>query len=108
MNIIYENIVKLCEEKGISGGKLCTDLNMSKSTLTDLKKGRQSGISATKAQKIASYFDVSVGFLLGEDEKEEVKSEFSIKKKLFIQKVEAMTDEQIDRLEQIYELMKQK
>ena len=66
---LYERIISLCKEKGITGGKMCTDLNMSKSTLTDLKKGRQSGLSATKAQKIASYLGVSVGYLLGEEEK---------------------------------------
>lgn len=71
MGTLYENIIALCEEKGIKGGKLCTDIGMSKGILTDLKMGRQAGISATNAQKIASYFGVSVGYLLGEEEKEE-------------------------------------
>jgi transcriptional regulator with XRE-family HTH domain len=70
MSILYENIIALCEEKGIKGGKMCTDIGMSKGILTDLKMGRQTGISATNAQKIASYFGVSVGYLLGEEEKE--------------------------------------
>jgi hypothetical protein len=43
---------------------------MSKGILTDLKMGRQVGISAANAQKIASYFGVSVGYLLGEEDKE--------------------------------------
>ena len=71
MGTLYENIIALCDEKGIKGGKMCTDIGMSKGILTDLKMGRQSGISATNAQKIASYFGVSVGYLLGEEEKEE-------------------------------------
>lgn len=71
MGTLYENIIGLCEEKGIKGGKLCTDIGMSKGILTDLKMGRQAGISAANAQKIASYFGVSVGYLLGEEEKEE-------------------------------------
>ncbi len=70
MGTLYENIITLCEEKGIKGGKLCTDIGMSKGILTDLKMGRQAGISAANAQKIASYFGVSVGYLLGEEEKE--------------------------------------
>ena len=70
MGTLYENIIKLCDEKGIKGGKMCTDIGISKGILTDLKKGRQAGISATNAQKIASYFGVSVGYLLGEEEKE--------------------------------------
>lgn len=69
MGTLYENIIALCDEKGIKGGKMCTDIGMSKGILTDLKMGRQAGISATNAQKIASYFDVSVGYLLGEEDK---------------------------------------
>ena len=75
MSILYKNIVALCEEKGIKGGKMCTDTGISKGLLTDLKMGRRTGVSATTAQKIASYFNVSVGYLLGEEEKEEKKEQ---------------------------------
>ena len=61
MGTLYENIIALCEERGIKGGKMCTDIGMSKGILTDLKMGRQASISAVNAQKIASYFGVSVG-----------------------------------------------
>jgi transcriptional regulator with XRE-family HTH domain len=71
MSILYKNIVALCEEKGIKGGKMCTDIGISKGLLTDLKMGRRTGVSATTAQKIASYFGVSVGYLLGKEEKED-------------------------------------
>lgn len=69
MGTLYENILALCQERGIKGGKMCTDIGMSKGILTDLKMGRQTGISAVNAQKIASYFGVSVGYLLGEENK---------------------------------------
>lgn len=71
MGNLYNTIIALCEERGIKGGKMCTDIGMSKGILTDLKMGRQTGISAANAQKIASYFDVSVGYLLGEEDKKE-------------------------------------
>lgn len=48
---------------------MCTDTGISKGLLTDLKMGRRTGVSAATAQKIASYFGVSVGYLLGEEEK---------------------------------------
>ena len=54
---------------------MCTDIGISKGTLTDLKMGRQTSLSAVTAQKIASYFDVSVGFLLGEETKMDTKKE---------------------------------
>lgn len=75
MGSLYETIISLCEEKGIKGGKMCTDIGISKGTLTDLKMGRQKSLSAETAQKIASYFNVSVGYLLGEEEKTEIKKE---------------------------------
>lgn len=67
MGTLYENIMALCKEKGIKGGKMCTDTGISKGLLTDLKMGRRTGVSAVTAQKIASYFNVSVGYLLGEE-----------------------------------------
>ena len=71
MATLYDNIVALCESRGIKGGKMCTDTGISKGLLTDLKMGRRSGVSAVTAQKIATYFGVSVGYLLGEEDKKE-------------------------------------
>jgi repressor LexA len=68
MGNLYENIIRLCDKQGIKGAKLCTDTGISKGLLTDLKMGRRTGVSAVTAQKIASYFGVSVGYLLGEEE----------------------------------------
>lgn len=111
MGTLYENIIALCSERGIKGGKLCTDIGMSKGILTDLKMGRQTGISAANAQKIASYFGVSVGYLLGEEEKEIKKEQstendgLSNKQKAFINKVMQMSDAEIDRLDKILSLV---
>jgi transcriptional regulator with XRE-family HTH domain len=49
---------------------MCLDLGLSKSTLSDIKSGRKKGVSTETAKKIAGYFNVSVGYLLGEEEKE--------------------------------------
>ena len=71
MVTLYERLSDLCEEKGIKGGRMCIELGFSKSLMTDLKSGRKKSVNAETAQKIASYFGVSVGYLLGEEEKEE-------------------------------------
>ena len=68
MNEFYNRIMKLCEMRGIKGAKMCADIGVSKSLLTDMKMGRKNGVSAVNAQKIASYFGVSVAYLLGEAE----------------------------------------
>ena len=70
MSKLYESILSLCTEAGIKGGKMCVDLGLSKSLMTDLKAGRKNGISASTAQKIADYFGVSVDRVLGMEKKE--------------------------------------
>lgn len=73
MGNLYERIATLCKERNISGARLCSDIGISKGLLTDLKMGRRTGVSAQTANKICSYFGVTVGYLLGEEEKEEQK-----------------------------------
>ena len=68
MNDLYENIQRLCQEKDIRPGFLCSELGLSRGLMTDLKMGRKKGINAQTAQKIATYFGVSVGYLLGQEE----------------------------------------
>ena len=106
MGTLYENIITLCDERGIKGGKMCTDIGMSKGILTDLKMGRQVGISAANAQKIASYFGVSVGYLLGEEEKEEKNTEndgLSEKRKALIDFAKNVPE---DKVELVLRVMK--
>lgn len=69
MCTFYERILELSKEKGISGSRACLDLGLSKSTLSDIKSGRKKGVSAETAQKFADYFGVTVGYLLGKEEK---------------------------------------
>ena len=66
---LYERIITLCAQRNIAPGKLCTDLRISRGIITDLKAGRKKDLYATTAYKIAKYFGVSVGYLLGLEEK---------------------------------------
>lgn len=62
-NILYNRIKELCYEKGISITKLENDLNFGNSSIK--KWERISSPSVDKIIKVASYFDVSVDYLLG-------------------------------------------
>lgn len=62
---LYESILQLCQRDGIRPGRLCDELGISRGLMTDLKMGRKKGVNAETAQKIASFFGVSVGYLLG-------------------------------------------
>lgn len=75
MCIFYERIIELSAKKGVSGSRVCLDLGLSKSTLSDIKSGRKKGVSAETAQKFADYFGVTVGYLLGKEETEKAPTE---------------------------------
>ena len=58
-----------------------------------------------KVQKLADYFGILNSDLIEDKSKKPTESGLSERKKEFIKKVEAMTDEQLDRLEQILALV---
>ncbi len=64
METLYERIQLLCEDKGVSVSKMCLELGMSKSTLSDLKNGRTKRLSVPTSKKIAAYLGVSVDYLI--------------------------------------------
>ena len=55
MEGICERIEALLRERGISGSKLSADLGMSRSFMTELRKGRAKGVNAETAARIAEY-----------------------------------------------------
>ena len=63
---LYESILSLCVRDGIRPGRLCDELGISRGLMTDLKMGRKKGINAETAQKIASFFGVSVDELFSD------------------------------------------
>lgn len=78
MENLYERIEELCRNRGIRPGRLCNDLGISRGLVTDLKMGRKKSVNAETAQKIASYFGISVGQLLGQVENTDVLDQVDI------------------------------
>lgn len=69
MSQLYKKLSELCKSAGITGYRMCKDCGLSTSTMTDLKSGRKKTLNAESINRIATYFGVSVGYLLGEEEK---------------------------------------
>lgn len=111
MCTLHSRIIELCKERGVSGSRMCLDLGISKSTLSDLKSGRKKSFTAETAHKIASYLNVSVAYLLGEEEKETKKEQpiefdgLSEKQKAIIYKVMQMSDADLDKADTILSLV---
>ena len=107
MGNLYTTIQSLCEAKGIRPGRLCSDLGLSRGLMTDLKMGRKTGVSAVTAQKIAGYFNVSVAYLLGQEDAPESRpvSDEDIKFALFGGDGE-ITDEMFDEVKRFAHMVK--
>lgn len=65
MDNLYEKIESLCSEKGINITQMCREAGVPRGNLTDLKKGRQQGLSAKNLNKISVYFKVPISYFLG-------------------------------------------
>lgn len=56
---MYEKIKNLCEKKGISIHKMCADLGINDSVISNLKiRENQKALSAANTAKIANYFGI--------------------------------------------------
>lgn len=74
MCTLYERIAELCRSRGVSPSRMCLEVGISKSTMSDMKAGRTKGVTTDTAQRIADYFGVTVGYLLGNEDLETKKS----------------------------------
>ena len=72
MSTLSETIDRRLKELGIRGSKMCDDLGISRSTLTELRKGRISTLKADRAARIAAYLGLSVSELLNGSDDEDV------------------------------------
>ena len=104
MGNLYETIQPLCDRAGIRPGKLCDELGLSRALVTDLKMGRKKSVSAQTAQKIASYFGVSVSYLLGQGDAD-ILDEADI---AFYGDFKELTDEQKEAVRDMVRLMRKR
>lgn len=104
-------IQKLIAQSGKTYQELEKDTGIKKSSLQRYASGVTGKIPLTAIEKLATAFSVSEAYLMWGEEKTEDKqrqltlSELSLKKREFMQKVEGMTDAQIEKLEQILALV---
>ena len=109
MSDLYSNIHALCEKEGIKDGTLCANIGIRRSFLSELKAGRTKSLSAEVLSKIASYFNVSVDYLLTGNQKEnppqQPQSEIDAAVERIRKKLESMPKEQREALMNLIEKM---
>ena len=105
MNNLYEVIENLCRQRGIRPGHLCSELGLSRGLMTDLKMGRKKGVSAQTAQKIAGFFGVSVGYLLGEEQCNDILDQVDV---AFYGDFKELDEEQKEAVRDMVRLMRER
>lgn len=111
MDNLFARIQTLCEDKGIRPGRLCDELKLSRSLMTDLKMGRKKTVNAETAQKIADFFGVSVGYLLGREARALTQSNDDILEKVdvaFYGDFKALNDEEKETVRDMVRLMRER
>jgi transcriptional regulator with XRE-family HTH domain len=63
MSNLYKNIECLCAQNNLNITQLCREINVSRSTLSELSAGRTKDLSSEVKRKIAQYFLVNIEFL---------------------------------------------
>ena len=68
MNEMYKRIEDLCKEKGVNMTQMCREAGIPRSNLSDLKFGITAALATLNLSRLATYFDVSMDYLLGHEE----------------------------------------
>ena len=106
-NIFSVNLKRYMKENDKSRKEVCEALGLSYYTFSDWVNGKKYP-RMDKVEMLANYFGILKSDLIEDKQKQSTQSELSFKKKEFIRKVEGMSDDQLDRLEQILALVEQK
>lgn len=104
----YDKYVALCNKKGKTPSAVALEIGLAKPTVNRWKNGSVP-TDATTA-KIATYFDVSVGYLLGNGKNPatEIDSGISKEKSDLIKKVMQMSDEELEKLNLLLQIVEAK
>lgn len=106
---LYENIEKLCKQRGVNVTTMCKESGASRGSLTDLKNGRKQTLKYETLDKIASYFETSVDALVSGERKEnppqQPQSEADAALERIRRKLESMPKEQREALMNLIEKM---
>lgn len=106
---LYENIEKLCKQRGVNVTTMCKESGASRGSLTDLKNGRKQTLKYETLDKIASYFGTSVDTLVSGEQKanppQQPQSEVDAAVERIRRKLESMPKEQREALMNLIEKM---
>lgn len=103
-NIFSLNLKRYMNEQNKSRREVSEALGVSYYTFSDWVNGKKYP-RMDKVEKLANYFGILKSDLIEDKRNQPAQGELSYKKKEFIKRVEGMSDAQLERLEQILDLV---
>ena len=103
-NIFAMNLKRYMQEKEKSRKEVSEAIGVSYYTFSDWVNGKKYP-RMDKVERLASYFGILKSDLIEDKSGQPTQGKLSAKKREFIQRVENMTDSQLERLEQILALV---
>ena len=105
--IFSTNLKRKMEEEGKTRIDISNDLGFSYYTVTDWVKGKKMP-RMDKVEMLAKYFGCLISDLIEEKQKQSAESELSNQKKELIQKVMQMSDEELQKLDMLLQIVESK
>ena len=103
--ILGNNLRYLMDQKGVTAKDLSKEMNYPYTTVLSWLKGEYYP-RIDKVEELSDYFEVSMDALILEQMKEPAETgELSQKQSEFIEKIKLMSDEELERLDQILRLV---
>ena len=107
--MFFDRFKKLCDERGISTYKACTDIGLNRSAVAKWKNGGQP--NGSTAARLADYFGVTTDYLLGKEKSPANSDERDILDEVdigFYKGFKELTDEQKETVRDMVKLMRQR
>lgn len=98
MNAIYERIVELCREKGVTPTYLCKSIGISPSRISDLHNGRINSPAPETLAKIAKALNVTPDYLSYGTQRNTFMIDLEDKPKDYSKLLKSMTVEELVKL----------
>lgn len=105
--VFARNLKFYTEKSGKTQKELSELVGVATSTFNDWMKAKKYP-RMDKIEILANYFGILKSDLIEDKQRQSTNNELSERKKLFIQKVEGMSDDQLERLERILALVENK
>ena len=104
--MIGNKIKKLREEKRLTQKELAEEMELAQSTIAMLESGKKEGSTKT-LKKLADFFNVTLDYLISEDEEKDKITEYEEQSKIFFSKFGKLSEKDRNKIIKMIELFEE-